>query len=81
MQKQNISKIYKTEPGLKEMTCLMTIAETKTTFSAFQLFHKHYRNNDSGKLIAGVRVSNLWKSITLVCALRKNNSSGTKATT
>ena len=29
MQKHNISKIYKTEPRLKEMTCLMVIAEQK----------------------------------------------------
>ena len=35
----NINKIYQTELRLKEMTCLMTIAETKKTFSAFQFFH------------------------------------------
>ena len=68
------------------MTCLMTIAETKKTFSAFQFFHKHYWNSDSGELIAAVRASNLkrselWKSITTLCALRKNNSSRTKAAT
>ena len=69
IQKQNINKVYQTEPGSGEMTCLMTIAETKTTFSAFHFFHKHYWNNGSGKLIAAVQASNLrmlelWKSIT-----------------
>ena len=64
----------------------MTIAETQKIFSAFQFFHKHYWNSGSGKLIAAVRPSNLkrsglWKSITTLCALRKNNSSGTKAAT
>ena len=42
IQKHNINKIYQIEPRLKEMTCLMSIAETKRTFSAFQFFHKHY---------------------------------------
>ena len=63
------------------MTCLMTIAETKRTFSAFQFFHKDYWNNGSGKLVEAVWASNLkrselWKSIRLLCVLRKNNSSG-----
>ena len=31
------------------MICLMIIAETKNTFSAFQLFHQHYWYNNSGK--------------------------------
>ena len=69
---------------LKEMTCLLTIAQTKNTFSAFKFFHKHYWNSGSRKLIAAVRGSNLkslelWKSITWLYALRKNNSSDTKA--
>ena len=86
IQKHNINKIYQIEPRLKEMNCLMTIAEIKKTFSTFQFFHKHYWNSGSGKLIAAVRDSNLkrselWKFITSLCALRKNNSSGTKAAT
>ena len=86
IQKHNVNKIYQIEPRLTEMTCLMTIAETKMTFSAFQFFHEHYWNSGSGKLIAAVRASNLtrsglWKSITTLCALQKNNSSGTKAVT
>ena len=32
-------KIYQIELRLKEMTCLMIIAETKKTFSVFQFFH------------------------------------------
>ena len=68
------------------MTCLMTIAETKKTFSAFQFFDKHYWNSGSGKLIAAVRVSNLkmselWKSITSLCTLQKIKSGGTKGAT
>ena len=68
---------------LKEMTCLMTIAQTKNNFSAFKFFHKHYWNSGSVRLIAAVRNKNLkklklWKSITSLCVLRKNNNSGTK---
>ena len=80
------NKIYQIEPKSKEMTCLMIIAETKKTFSAFQFFHKHCWNNGSGKLIAAVQASNLkrselWKSTASLCALRKNNTSETKAVT
>ena len=83
IQKRNINKIYQTEPSLKEMNCLMTIAERKNTFSALQFFHKHYLNNGSGKLIAAVRVSNLkrselWKSITSLYTLRKSIVTGQK---
>ena len=46
--------IFQIEPRLKEMTCLMTVAETKKTFSTFQFFHKHYWNSDTGKLIVAV---------------------------
>ena len=49
------------ESRLTEMTCLMIIAETKKTFSAFQFFHKHYWNSVSRKLIAAVRAINLKK--------------------
>ena len=75
IHKPNINKIYQVEPTLKEMTCLMTIAETKKTFSTFQFFHKYYKNNGLGKLIATVQTSNLkrsdfWKSITTLCALQ-----------
>ena len=35
----NTNKIYQIELRLKEMACLMIIAETKKTFSAFQFFH------------------------------------------
>ena len=45
IQKHNKNKIYQIEPRLKEMTCLMTIAESNRAFSAFQFFHKHYWNN------------------------------------
>ena len=34
-KKYSINKIYQINPRLKEMSCLMTIAETKKTFSAF----------------------------------------------
>ena len=58
------------------MTCLMTIAEAKNAFRAFQFFDKNYWNNSLGKLIAAVRAGNLkrselWKSVTStsVCAL------------
>ena len=86
IQKRNVTKIYQIEPRSIKMTCLMSIAETKKTSSAFQFFHKHYWNSDSGKLITAVRASNLkrsglWKSIATLCALRKNNSNVTKATT
>ena len=86
IQKHNVNKICPVEPSLKEMTCLMTIAETKQTFSAFQFSHKHYWNRVSGKLIAAARASDfkrseLWKSIKTLCALRKNHSSRTKAAT
>ena len=62
----------------------MTIAQTKNIFSALKFFQKHYWDSDSGKLIAEVQASNLkrlelWKSITWLYALRKNNSSETKA--
>ena len=75
IHKRNINKIYQVEPTLKEMTCLMTIAETKKTFITFQFFHKYYKNNGLGKLIATVKTSNLkrsnfWKSITTLCALQ-----------
>ena len=65
------------------MTCLMTIAETKKTFSAFQFFHKHYWNNVWGKLIAAVRASNLkrlelWKPITSLCGFEKAIVAGRK---
>ena len=68
------------------MTCLMNIDETKKTFSSFQFFHKRSWNNSSGKLIAAVQASNLkrsklWKYITSLCAVQKNNGNGTKATT
>ena len=63
IHKRNINKIYQVEPTLKEMTCLMTIAETKKTFSTFQFFHKNYWNNGSGKLIAAIRSSKLNKTI------------------
>ena len=84
IQKHNVSKISQIETRLKEITRLMTIAETKKTNSAFQFFHKHYWNGGSGKLIAAVQASNLrrselWQSIATLCALRKNNSSGMKA--
>ena len=39
MQKHNINKIYQIELRSKEMTCLIIIAETKDTFSAFKLSH------------------------------------------
>ena len=86
IQKHDVNKIYQMEPRLKKMTCLMTIAKTKKTSSAFQYFHKHYWNSNSGKLIAAVRASNLkrsglWKSIATLCVLQKNNRNGTKATT
>ena len=42
IQKRTINKIDQVEPTLKEMTYLMTIAETKKTFTAFQFFRKHY---------------------------------------
>ena len=72
IHKRNINKIYQVEPTLKEMTCLMTIAETKKTFITF---HKYCKNNGPGKLIATVQTSNLkrsdfWKSITTLCALQ-----------
>ena len=48
--KTNINKIYLIKLRLKEMTCLMIIAKTKKTFSAFQLLYsgsgkskKHYQ--------------------------------------
>ena len=41
-RKYNINKIYQIKPRLKEVTCLITIAETKKTFSAFQFFHKQF---------------------------------------
>ena len=37
--KTNINKIYLIKLRLKEMTCLMIIAKTKKTFSAFQLLY------------------------------------------
>ena len=56
------------------MTRLMTIAEAKKALRAFQFFDKNYWNNSLGKLIAAVRAGNLkrselWKSVTSVCAL------------
>ena len=42
IKKYNINEIYQEKPRLKEMTCLMTIAETKKTFSAFRFFHKDH---------------------------------------
>ena len=36
---ENANKIYQIELRLKEMTCLMSITETKKIFSAFQSFH------------------------------------------
>ena len=67
------------------MTCLITIVETKT-FTAFQFFHKHYWKDGSRKLIAAVQASSLkrselWGSIAWLCAVQKNNSSGTKVAT
>ena len=40
-KENNINKIYQIKSRLKEMTCLMTIPETKKTFRAFRFFHKH----------------------------------------
>ena len=52
--KHNTIIIFQIEPRLKEMNYLMTVAETETTFSAFQFFHKHNWNNVSGKVIVAV---------------------------
>ena len=41
-KKYNINKICQIKPRFKKMTCLMTIAETKNTSSAFRFFHKNY---------------------------------------
>ena len=83
IQKHNINKIHGIEPRVKEMTYLMTIIETKKTFSTFQLFRNYYWNNGSEKLIAAVRDSNLkrlelWKFITSLCASRKTILAGQK---
>ena len=83
IQKHNINKIHGIEPRVKEMTYLMTIIETKKTFSTFQLFRNYYWNNSSEKLIAAVRDSNLkrlelWKFITSLCASRKTILAGQK---
>ena len=39
IQKHNIIEIYQIELRLKEISYLITIVETKKTFSAFQFFH------------------------------------------
>ena len=83
IQKHNINKIHGIDTRVKEMTYLMTIIETKKTFSTFQLFRNYYWNNGSGKLIAAVRASNLkrlklWKFITSLCASRKTILAGQK---
>ena len=61
------------------MTCLMTVAETKKTFSAFKFFHKHYWNNSSGKYepVKGRNYGNLLRRYvlyekTLVAGLRQS---------
>ena len=41
-KKYNINKICQIKPRFKKRTCLMTIAETKKTSSAFRFFHKNY---------------------------------------
>ena len=61
-KKYNINKICQIKPRFKKMTCLMTIAETKKTSSAFRFFHKNYWNNVWGKLIAAIRAKLVtWK--------------------
>ena len=76
MQKCNINKIYQTEP--KKWPAQWPLLKQKRLLA---LSNSSINSTGITAQESNLKRLELLKSITLLCALRKNNSSGTEATT